>query len=149
MKGIFDTILWLKSESTGKQFPAVLFSGDTDMVTAGWVSLTSALKSELVVTQLTAEEYQATAKDSSGYLQVEQRMNAALGRTDLRCLWFVRAEQAAPSGRGLSFQEFKKAYVPPVIYYRDIYQAGAVASEASRVSISEFERGGGKLVVVQ
>ncbi|MDB5987172.1 MAG: hypothetical protein JWR16_2225 [Nevskia sp.] len=149
MNNIYDTILWLKSESTGKQFPAVLFSADTDMVTAGWVALTSLEKQEIVVTELTPDEYRATANGSSGYLQVEKRINAALGRADLKCPWFVRAEGSGPSGKGLSFQEFRKIYRPPVIYYRDIFQSDAVAREVSRVSLSQFEQAGGKLVVVQ
>ncbi|WP_322629468.1 hypothetical protein [Halothiobacillus sp.] len=149
MNNIYDTILWLKSESTGKQFPVVLFSADTDMATAGWVTLTSIEKYEVVVSELTAEEYRATANGSSGYLQVEKRINAALGRADLKCPWFVRAEESGPSGKNLSFQEFKKVYRPPAIYYRDIFQPDAVAVEVSRVSLSQFEQAGGKLVVVQ
>ena len=149
MNSIYDTILWLKSESTGKEFPVVLFSADTDMATAGWVALTSVEKYEVVVTELTVEEYRATANGSSGYLQVEKRINAALGRADLKCPWFARAEESGFSGRSLSFQEFRKAYCPPTIYYRDIFQQDAVAREVSRVSLSQFEQTGGKLVVVQ
>jgi hypothetical protein len=83
MKTIYDTILWLESESTGKRFSTVLFSADTDMPTLGWVTLTSVETNEVFVTQLTAEEFRATAKRSrSGYLQAEKRINAALGRVD-------------------------------------------------------------------
>ncbi|MDR3418745.1 MAG: hypothetical protein P4L83_21435 [Nevskia sp.] len=152
MNSIYDTILWLKSESTGRQFLVVLFSADTDMATAGWVAFTSLEKHEIVVTELTAEEYRATANGSSGYLQAEKRINAALGRTDLKCPWIVRAEDAGPGGKGLSFQEFRKVYRPPIIYYRDIFQSDAVdavAQEVSRVSLRQFEQAGGKLVVVQ
>jgi hypothetical protein len=149
MNSIYDTILWLKSESTGKQFPVVLFSADTDMATAGWVALTSVEKHEVVVTELTVEEYRATTNGSSGYLQVEKRINAALGRADLKCPWYVRAEESGPSGKTLSFQEFREVYRPPVIYYRDIFQPDAVAREVSRVSLSHFEQTGGKLIVVQ
>jgi hypothetical protein len=149
MNCIYDTILWLESESTGKQFPAALFSGDTDVITAGRVALTSVDMHEVVVTELTAEEYRTTANGSSGYLQVEERMNAALGRADLKCPWFVRAEQPGTSGKGLSFQEFRNVYRPSVIYYRDILQLDGVAREVSRVSLSQFEQSGGKLVVVQ
>ena len=149
MNNIYDTILWLKSESTGKQFPAVLFSGDTDVVTAGWVALTSLEKHEVVVTELTAEEYCATANGTSGYLQVEKRMNAVLGRADLKCPWFVCAEQSSSNANGLSFQEFRKVYRPAVIYYRDIFKPDETAREVSRVSLSQFEQAGGKLVVVR
>lgn len=149
MKSIYDTILWLKSESTGREFPTVLFSADTDMETAGLVALTSVEKHELVVAELTADEYRATANDLAGYLQVESRINGALGRGDLKCPWFVRAEESGSSGKGFAFEEFGKVYRPPIIYYRDIFQSGAVAREVSRVSLSQFEQAGGKLVVVQ
>ena len=49
----------------------------------------------------------------------------------------------------MSFQDFRKVYLPPIIYYRDIFQPDAVAHEVSRVSLSQFELAGGKLVVVQ
>lgn len=149
MNSIYDTILWLKSENTGKQFPVVLLSSDTDMATAGWVSLTSVEKNEVVVTELSAEEYRATVNGASGYLQVEKRINAALGRVDLKCPWFVRAEESGADATGMSFQDFRKVYRPPVVYYRDIFQPDAVAREVSRVSLSQFEQAGGKLVVVQ
>nr|WP_315472815.1 hypothetical protein [uncultured Undibacterium sp.] len=148
MNSIYDTILWLKSENTDKQFPCVLFSADTDMATASWVAFSSIEKHEIVVAELTEEEYLATAHSTSGYLQAEKRINAALNRTDLKCPWFVRREESDPNGKELSFQEFIKVYRPPVIYYRDIFQSNDVAREVSRVSLSQFEHAGGKLVVL-
>jgi hypothetical protein len=95
------------------------------MATQGWVALTSVEKNEVVVTQLTAEEFRATARDTSGYLQAEKRINAELGGDDLRCPWFVRGVHSGPSARGLPFQEFRNVYRPPILYYRDIFQSGA------------------------
>jgi hypothetical protein len=149
MSTIYDTILWLQSPATTKRFPIVQFSGDTDMVTAGWVSLTSVEHSEVVVTQLTGEEYHSTNKDSSGYLQVEGRVNSALNRCDLRCSWLVRVEEISPIGKGLSFQEFRKAYRPPKLFFRDIFCNDSLAEEVSCVTRAEFERNGGKLTVLQ
>jgi hypothetical protein len=54
-----------------------------------------------------------------------------------------------PSATSLSFQEFRKVYRAPVIYYRDIFQSGAEAREVSQVTLSEFEQAGGKLIVVE
>jgi len=145
---IYDTILWLESHSTGRRFPTVLFSADTDMATAGWESLTSISRHEVVVTQLTAEEFRATARDPSTYVQVENRVNATLGRDDLRVPWLVRVEERGPQGAGLSFQEFRKVYRPPRLLYRDILALDSLAEEQSRVSREEFEGSGGRLVVL-
>lgn len=49
MNTIYDTILWLQSQATAKQFPIVEFSADTDMITNGWLSLTSINQPEIVV----------------------------------------------------------------------------------------------------
>lgn len=149
MNSIYDEVLWLRSQATTKLFPIAQFSGDTDMVTAGWISLTSTERTEIVVTQLTAEEYGVKAKDPTRYLQAEQRVNSALKRVDLRCIWLVRAEQVGPSGKGLSFQEFRKVYRPPKLLYRDIFSSTSLAEVVNRATRAEFERDGGKLIVLQ
>ena len=61
--GVYHTILWLESQATKKRFPIVQFSGDTDMATMGWESLTSTERPEIVVTQRTADEYRLKADD--------------------------------------------------------------------------------------
>lgn len=149
MNTIYDTIVWLQSQATSHQFPIVQFSGDTDMVTAGWVSLTSIDKPEIVVTQTTAAEHHAIAQGHDGYLQVENRINVALGRTDLRCAWLVRVEETSPMIQGTTFQKFRKSYRPPKLLFRDILGIESLASEASRTTRSEFERGGGKVLVLE
>jgi len=146
---IYNTILWLESQRTGGRFPMAQFSGDTDMVTAGWVSLTSISCHEIVVTQLTAEESQASASEPSAYVQVENRVNAALGRDDLRIPWLVRIEERGSQAVGLSFQEFRKVYRPPRLLYRDILAPDSLSEELSRVSREEFESSGGRLVVYE
>lgn len=95
MNTIYDTILWLKSQTTGKRFPVVVFSADTDMVTEGWVALTSIERPEIVVTQMTAEEYQSGG-EPSGYLQVETHVTDVRGRSDLKGFWLVRVKETAP-----------------------------------------------------
>jgi hypothetical protein len=93
---IYDTILWLKSQTTGKRFPVVVFSADRDKVTEGCVALTSVGGSEIVVTQLTADEYQSTECEPSGYLQVETHVTDVRGRSDLKGFWLVRVKETAP-----------------------------------------------------
>ena len=112
MRTIYDTILWLQSCKGEKPFPIVQFSADTDLPINGWVSLTSTEHPEIVVTQLTGEEYRATFEGTEGYLQVERRTNHMLGRSDLKCSWLVRVEQPEQTGKGSSFMAFYKDRLP-------------------------------------
>ena len=116
MTTIYDTIVWLQSDTSAEQFPIVEFSADTDMATLGWVSLTSTDQPEIVVTQVTAEEFRAIAKGTDGYLAVEHRVNAALKRLDLKCSWLVRVDDG-PNVAGGSFQMFREAYRPPKLFF--------------------------------
>ncbi|WP_174929140.1 hypothetical protein [Burkholderia lata] len=149
MTTIYDTIVWLQSNTSAKQFPIVEFSADTDMATLGWVSLTSTARPEIVVTQVTAEEFRAIADGPDGYLAVEHRVNAALERSDLKCSWLARVEKVTPSVQGLSFQEFRNAYQPLELSFRDILHSDSLAREVSRTTRSEFERNGGKVIILQ
>jgi hypothetical protein len=149
MNTVYDTVLWLQSRTTAKRFPIVQFSGDTDMATDGWISLTSIDQPEVVVTQVTSDEYRAIAGGNDGYRQVECRVNAALGRTDLRCSWLVGIEEVEKTAQGASLPGFRTPFQPPRLLFRDIFEQGAVATETSRTRRSEFERNGGKLIVLQ
>lgn len=144
MNEIYDTIVWLANPA-GKLFPIVRFTGDTDMVTEGWVSLTSTERPEVVVTQATAEEWNSL--ESTGASQIEARINRQLGRNDLRYVRLMRVEDQG-NPKGVSFQEFRKAYKPPKLLYQDIYSPTSQASEVSQTTRADFERGGGKVLVI-
>ena len=150
LAAIYDTILWLRSEKTGKKFPAVQFSADTDMATTGWVSLTSPVHHDIVVTTLTGDEFDKTLEDSSGYLLLEARVNKILNRKDMLCSWL--ASVAEPSHdvdiAALSFQNFRKIAKQARLLYRDIYSADGLAAIETEVSRRDFERKGGKLLVL-
>lgn len=148
MQRIWDTVLWLQPEDGGKQFPIIQFSGDTDMVTAGWVSLTSVEKHEIVVTQMSGEEYRETATNPLEYQRVELRVNQLLNRTDLKIAWLAQVESDITGVQGSSFQEFRKAYRPPKLFYRDIFGEGAVATVASIATLEQFEDTGGSFVIL-
>ena len=141
---MYETILWLQSEATGRRFPIAQFSADTDMVTMGWVSLTSTSSQEVVVTQMLASENSAGGIAASEHL-VESRVNAALGRSDLRAVPLMRVEPRGPSAEGLSFQEFRKVCQSPRLLYRDIFVEGSLAERVDEVSLQDFESSGGSL----
>ena len=118
------TILELVSEAAGRRFQSAMFSGDTDMVTDGWIALSSIDRREIVITMVTSEEHQAP----DGFSQCETRVNAELGRADLRAVWLTRAEARGD------------------LYYRDIFVGGDDARLVSKMSVREFEQSGGKIL---
>jgi len=138
------TILWCRSSQTGKEFPIVQFSGDTDMATDGLVSLTSTSKPEVFVTTVTAEEYNA---DKKGTLKCEERVNRELSRIDLRVNFHVRIESASPP-TGTSFQEFRKLFKPPMLFYRDIFSESGEAAVVKEETVDSFRSSGGVLHVL-
>lgn len=145
MNTIYDTILWLRGEAFEKPFPIVQFSGDTDMVTEGWASFTSVEDPEIVIAQLTGEEYRATFKGTEGYVFAEQRVNQTLGRSDLKCSWLVRIEKPEKVASFVAFYRDRQ----PTLVYRDILCNEGVAREIARVSLAEFECSGGKFSVLR
>jgi hypothetical protein len=129
-------IAWLRSEKTGRRFPTVVFSGDTDMVTMGWTSLSSAVRTEVAITTCSAEEM-------SNPSLLESRINDFLGRSDLRFVPLIRVVENNTSLMKLPFTEFKKAYRPPTLYYKDILAADGEAVCIERVSPENFASTGG------
>jgi len=117
------TILQLHSEAAGQPFPSAMFSADTDMLTDGWISLTSVDESEIVITMVTPEEHQSPDR----FLMCERRLNDELKRSDLRAVWLVRAEATGD------------------LFYRDILAAKGEARLISKMSVADFERAGGKI----
>ncbi|MFB9289599.1 hypothetical protein ACFFTM_14725 [Pseudoduganella plicata] len=145
-----QTILWLTSEQTGKTFPVAQFSADTDLVTMGWVSLTSVERPDIVVTAMTASELANAMTDTAGYLQLEARINKLLHRTDLVSCWLVAVEEPVYDVdiATLSFQQFRKIEKAPRLMYRDIYSPHTCATVSRQVSRRQFERQGGTIRVV-
>lgn len=140
---IYDTIIWLRSLSTGKCFPSVQFTADTDMATCGWISLTSVERPEIIVTQLTGNEFRAAGSESPSYTEVEGRVNAILGRNDLRVPWLASAEPDERHAAPDSFPGFLKTHRPVRLLYRDIFDPDSVAEEVSTQSREQFEHDGG------
>lgn len=133
-------IRWLRSLRTGHCFPTVLFSSDTDMATAGMISLSSTRRSEVAVTHLASEEFEVAESRASRL--VEDRINARLGCSDFRCVPLLRAVEHK-SQPGISFQEYRSSYRPPELFYRDIFDAQGEAVVDRDETLAEFRNAGG------
>ena len=131
----------LQCEAEGHLTPHLIFSGDTDMATAGLGSLSSVAADEIVLAELDASELTDRPADT-----FERRINELLGRDDLRSVQLLRVERKdIPAG--LSFQEFQGAYSPPRLIFacpRCNADSTAVRTESTQL----YERAGGKIRLI-
>lgn len=138
------SILWCRSLTSGREFPIAQFSADTDMATDGWASLTSVKRPEVIVTMGQPEE---SGGDAPALQRLESRINEALHRTDLRAAALVRV-QDTPS-TPMSFQEFRKVYRRPTLFFRDIFGGDGEAAVVREVTLEEFQKAGGVYAVLK
>jgi len=139
------TINWCRSSTTGREFPVVVLSADTDMITAGLFSLTSVEKREVVIAELTADEYNS---GKEGMINFENRINRELGRNDLRFTCIARVEESVKA-KGLSFKSFTRSYKPPILYYRDIFDRSGEATVVRKETENAFVAAGGRILKLQ
>jgi len=87
---------------------------------------------------------------ASGYTQLESRVNNVLNRADLVCSWLVTVVEPTYDVdiTTLSFQEFRKVYKKPQLFYRDIYSPETFARIETEASRQDFECQGGKFLVL-
>jgi hypothetical protein len=135
-------IYWLRSQQTGRRFPKVIMSADTDMATIGWTSLSSTDLPEVVITRCSVEEH-------SNAPRLESRVNSALGRKDFRVVALLRSVDNNKALNGLSFQEFRQKFRPMTLYYTDILAGEGEAICEERVSDEEFISAGGKILTLE
>ncbi len=119
-----------------------MFSGDTDIVTDGWVSLTSINQPEIVIAEVASEEHNVP----DGLLRCERRINSELARSDLRVVWLSRVVDRTTSQPGMSFQVFQRAYIPPECFYRDIFDPHGEAAVIREESFDSFRSSGGRVI---
>ncbi len=143
-RGVDGYVIWLKSRRTGRLFPSIVFSGDTDMATEGFIALTSTERVEIVVTEMTGPEWN---DQENGDKACARRVNQALGRTDLRAVRLLRAEETFEAPKGISFQEYQRLYTPPRYVYSDIHDPkGGEADMVSEQSFGEFQAENGTII---
>ena len=141
VRWINASVSMLLCSKVGHKVPYVTFSGDTDMVTAGLASVSSISKSEIVVGEMTPPEL----ADKTGLL-FENRMNAELGRDDLRIARLLRIDEAdIPAG--LSFQEFQRGYVAPRLVFACPRCISEEAIQTERQTLADYVYAGGMLTM--
>lgn len=127
---IEDRIYWFYSRKAKRAYPVYVFGGDTDMATQGKGSLTSLERDEVVITTMTGDEWNDSAR--FGIVdQFEDRINACLGRQDLRCRRLRKLQGTLYDLESL-----------------DIYDPKQPAEQRGKERIASFLRRGGRITGV-
>ena len=117
----------LKCGACEREFPTFVFVADTDMATSGLMALTVLRSHDIILLQQRTPE-------SAG--DCESRISSRM-REECRLVPLLRSrDRHVPSA---DFQEFRKNYVPPELYYRCIHCAGE-AIAISKQTKEEFMR---------
>jgi hypothetical protein len=117
MNEIPGYIQWVRSHHANRNFPVLVFCAD--FVTVGMESLTSTKRKEVVVTMYTAREW--SHHDLQG---LQKRVNRELGRSDLRCVDLIRAEESR-------------------LVYQDLFDKRRRAFATHTQSLNAFRKAGG------
>lgn len=142
MKRSFDgTISWLRSVTTGREFPLLVFRADVDYATSRLASLSSTNGPEVVAVNLTDDEF-----NSDDATTCERRVNSELSRDDLRVVRFLRSVDTFNATAGISFQEYMNVSTPPKLFYSDIYDSDGEAELVREEPIDDFVKRGGTLL---
>ena len=60
----------------------------------------------------------------------------------------LRAVERTPTRAGMSFQDYRRGYRPPELYYRDIFDAQSEALVVREESPDSFRSSGGRITYV-
>ena len=138
MRSVEGDVVTLRCEQCGTTFHHFVFSGDTDMATAGLGSLSSCLGNDVVISEMTATEWNAA---ESGQKAFSTRVSEALGR-DLATV-------------SLSAEETRKPFLsrlfarrsPDVAGYACACCSGGRAREVRRAAVDQFQAEGGRVTI--
>lgn len=136
-------VVTLRCGACGQHFPHFTLVGDSDASTAGVGSLSSYEENEVVVAELSSKELGQESAEA-----FEERLAKQLNRADLRRVRLLRVEKNESPARGLSFQEFRKQYVPPVLVYSCIRCSGGESRPTGELTVDEFRHRGGKVLLL-
>lgn len=144
MRRVEGEVQQVQCSTCAARFPTFVFSGDSDMVTAGLEAATSVEPPFVVLGQLNADELNAEYAD--GRERFSNRMSERLGQ-HLVVLSIARWTPT-PSARNMAFQQFQQAYRPSEPIYL-CPKCGGEAAVATRQFSADFVAEGGRLVLTE
>lgn len=145
-RAVDASIDMLRCANCGKEYPHAVFTGEFDTSTDLLGTATSCEYNEVVIAEMTREEWDPYPDDIGRQL-FEVRLAQDLNRTDLHVLKLLRIERHDPP-LGLSPKEFRRQYVPPVAVYACPCCGQGESTETIEITPAEFQRRGGRITVV-
>ncbi|HAK59548.1 MAG TPA: hypothetical protein DCO77_04085 [Nitrospiraceae bacterium] len=138
-------IVWIECQHCNEKFPAFTFSGDIDQVTEGLGALSCMTDPEIIISELTASEWNSMPPEV-GIKKFVQRVSNLLDRDDL--ILPVIASYEHSETDDANFQEFLKKYKPSMPVYKCI-KCGRESGRVIRtISPSDFKAEGGAIQLV-
>lgn len=146
LRRVSGTVVRLCCQSCHRTFPHFRFEGEGDADTAGLGSLSSCMENEVVIAEMSASEWNNS--ESSGAQKFQDRLSSQLGRSDLRAVQLLRVHHSQSSPVSVTFQEFRKQFVPPQVTYSCPCCTHGESSEASQSVVEEYLRSGGHITLI-
>lgn len=144
MRRVEGEVQQIRCSTCDACFPTFVFSGDSDMVTAGLEAATSVEPPFVVLGQLNADELKAEYTD--GRERFSNRMSESLGQ-HLVVLSVARWTPVPPPGH-MTFQQYQRAYRPSEPIYV-CPKCGGESAVATRQPSADFVAEGGRLVLTE
>lgn len=102
LRRVSGTVVRLCCQSCHGTFPHFRFEGEGDADTAGLGSLSSCMKNEVVIAEMSASEWNNF--ESSGAQKFQDRLSSQLGRSDLRAVQLLRVHHSQSSPVSVTFK---------------------------------------------
>jgi hypothetical protein len=138
MRNVEGYVVDLRCEACAGRSSTFIFSGDTDMATAGLVAASSLDSQEIVLGELSADEWRDLP---SGPDRFAKRVTADRG-TVFKAVPLLRAEQNPLANSAKDFQAFRRAYQPPTLVY-GCPKCGGEARVVRTESVTAYSASGG------
>jgi hypothetical protein len=133
----------MQCRSCKSRYVSFVFSGETDIDTAGLGSAASCNREEVVIAAMLPEEW--NRYDTYGRERFEARVAEETKRPDLRVAKLLRVEPRGPSAKGISFQEYAKVAKPPRLVYSCPCCGDGEATATEELEPDDFIARGGRI----
>jgi hypothetical protein len=126
--------------------PLFEFDSETDTDSVGLCSAARCNGLDIVIAETTLEEWKAI--QSGTLTTLPARVSGSSEMKDFHVLHIKRVEQGSNPPAGIPFSEFRKLYKPPVVIYACPCCRGGEAIETQELTVSEFEKRGGRIIAL-
>jgi hypothetical protein len=143
MTNVSGSVLLLGCHACSRVYPHFVLEGETDMQTQGIATLVSFDRAEVLIAELSVEDFSMGAE--KGLDALASRLSREFDRDDLRAVHLLRVERTLASHSSGSFQKFLKSYVPPRLVFSCPCCGGGECTSISEMSVADFRRSGGEV----